>query len=230
MANWGPFKRKANDVPAAGKVNFGDFRRLSPFSPHFGFDRGGPVDRYYVEKFLNKNGRDIKGKVLEIKSNGYTKKFGSQVTTSDVLDNDANNSNATVIADLTKADQIPANMYDCVILTQVLQYIYDCRAAIQTIHRILKPGGVLLMTVPSISQVADQKEGAVWYWTFHEAAIKKILGEFFPENSIGVDAKGNVLVAAAFLYGMGGDELTPEEYEFRDPDYQFMLTARAVKK
>ena len=224
------FKKKADVIPAVGKVRFGDLRRLTPISQHYGYDRGGPVDRYYIEKFLENCRGDIKGRVLEIKGNGYTKKFGgAKVAVSDVLDNDKQNPNANIIADLTKADQIAPNMYDCVIITQVLQYIFDYRAVIQTVHRILKPGGVFLLTVPGITQTADQKEGAVWYWTFYEASVKKVLGEFFPAISINVDIHGNVLVATAFLYGMTVDELTVEEYDYNDPNYQLILTARAVK-
>jgi len=222
--------RKPGSIPPVGKICFGDFRRLTPFSEHYGFDRGGPVDRYYIEKFLDKYRGDIKGKVLEIKGNDYTKRFGgSKVAVSDILDNDAQNPKATIIADLTKTGGLASDTYDCVIVTQVLQYIYDYRAAIQTIHRALKPGGVLLMTLPGITQTADQREGAVWYWSFFEASIKKILGEFFLLNSIAVEVKGNALVAAAFLYGMGAKELTSEEYDFNDPNYQVVLTVRAVK-
>ncbi|HEY9363111.1 MAG TPA: glycosyltransferase, partial [Chitinophagaceae bacterium] len=44
-----------NLIPPPGKVNKGDFNRTSPFSKEFGYERGGPIDRYYIEKFLAQN-------------------------------------------------------------------------------------------------------------------------------------------------------------------------------
>jgi len=225
------FWSKKNQIPAPGRLKFGSFRRLSPFCRHYGYERGGPVDRYYIENFLGEHARDIKRKVLEIKSNDYTTKFGgTKVTTSDILDINAQNPRATIIADLTNAENIPANSYDCVILTQVLQFIYDAKAAIQTIHRILKPGGVLLMTVPGITQIAYEKLGPTWYWSFSEASVQRMLGEYFSPDAVTVRKHGNVLTAAGFLYGIGAKELTKEEYEHNDPDYQVIITARAVKE
>ena len=216
--------------PPPGTVQFGSFRRLQPLSREFGFDRGGPIDRYYIEKHLNYYKKDIQGRVLEIKSNDYTRKFGGdRVTTSDVLDIDPKNTRATIIADLTKAENMPSNTYDCMVFTQVLQFIYDYQAAIRTIHRILKPGGVLLMTVPGITQIAYQQLGKTWFWSFSEASVKKLLGDIFGDGSVKVEKNGNVMVASGFLYGMGAGELTKEELEHNDPDYQVIITARAVK-
>src|SRR5689334_3710614 len=38
--------------PSVGEVRLGDLRRLTPISRNWGFDRGQPVDRYYIENFL----------------------------------------------------------------------------------------------------------------------------------------------------------------------------------
>ena len=44
----------------------GIFRRTSPLSDVWGFDRGTPVDRYYIECFLEGQRRDITGRILEV--------------------------------------------------------------------------------------------------------------------------------------------------------------------
>lgn len=135
-------------------VRFGDFRRLVPFSREFGFDRGTPVDRFYIEWFLSCCEADIRGRVLEIGDNSYTKRFGgNRVTHSDVLHVQEGNPQATFIGDLTSAEHIPSDVFDCIILMQTLHLIYDMKAAMRTLYRILKPGGVLLATVPGISQL-----------------------------------------------------------------------------
>src|SRR5262249_56282201 len=87
--------------------------------------------------------------------NRYTHKFGGDhVTRSDVLHVVEGNPNATIVADLTRADHIPADLFDCIICSQTLQMIYDVRAALRHLYRILKPGGAFLATSHRISPIA----------------------------------------------------------------------------
>src|SRR5262249_31544196 len=129
--------------------------RLQPIRPAFGVGHGQCIDRYYIETFLNQYATDIQGHVLEIAENTYTHRFGGQrVCHSDVLHVTPGHPRATITADLTCADHIQSETFDCIILTQTLQFIYDVRAVLCTLYRILKPGGVLLATFPGISQIA----------------------------------------------------------------------------
>ena len=217
----------ANYEPPVGRVDFGDFSRLKPIGDDWGFKRGGPVDRYYIESFLQANSGDIKGHALEIKDDNYLKRFGGkQVDRWDILDIDANNPLATIIADLAKAEHVPSNTYDCIVLTQTLQLIYDLGSAIEHIHRILKPGGALLITVPGISHFPYQTPRC---WSFTETSVRILLEERFSKENIKIKTHGNVLVAASFLYGIGSGELKKEVYDHNDPNYQFIITAKAVK-
>jgi SAM-dependent methyltransferase len=209
---------------------FGSLRRVTPLSREFGFDRGQPIDRYYIENFLTRQTSDIRGRVLEIKDNTYTRKYGaSHVIISDVLDVVEENPQATIVADLTSADNIPSDCFDCIIFTQTLQLIYDVRAAIQTLHRILKPGGILLATFPGISQISYEQCGDSWCWAFTRLSIQRLFEEFFPATSVRVEAYGNVLAAIGFLHGLAAEELSQEELAYRDPDYEVLITLRAVK-
>ncbi len=211
--------------PEVGRVRMGDLRRLAPIDRDFGYGRGQPVDRYYIERFLAHHAHDIRAHVLEIKSDAYTRRFGGeQVARSDVLDIDADNPQATIVADLAAADQVPSNAFDCVILTQTLHLIYDARAALATLHCTLKPGGVLLMTVPGITKV---QQG--WYWSFTEASARRLLEEAFPGARVAVQAHGNVLAAQAFLQGLAVEDLRLNELDHDDPEYPVVITARVVK-
>ena len=135
--------------PPVGHVRFGGLRRLTPISRHYGYDRGRPIDRYYIRTFLARRSGDIRARVLEIGDDSYTRQFGSlRVTHSDVLHVSRDNPKATIVGDLASADHIESDAFDCVILTQTLHLIYDVRAALVTLHRILRPGGVLLATFP----------------------------------------------------------------------------------
>ena len=223
-----------DDVPPPGLVRFGSLRRVEPISRDWGEDRGGPVDRYYIEGFLKANGADIHGRVLEIAEDVYTRWFGGdKVTQIDILAYDeSENPNATFIADLTSADHIPSNTFDCVIVTQTLQLVYDVRAAIRTIHRILKPGGIALVTAPGISQVnrhGTQPWGDYWCWNFTALCLRRLFREHFPADAVTVQSHGNVLVATAFLFGLGRGELTRAEMDHHDPDYEVLIAVRAQK-
>lgn len=151
-------RRPGWHVPEVGLVKFGDLRRLEPISREYGYDRGRPIDRYYIERFLEREASCVHGRVLEIGERTYTETFGRGVTHSDVLHISAECTEATFVDDLTEGKTLPSEAFDCVILTQTLHLIFDMQAALRTIARILKPGGVLLATVPGITQISDPGE------------------------------------------------------------------------
>ena len=226
----GKIERDKDIIPPPGKVNMGDLARTTPFSEQFGYDRGGPVDRYYIENFLQEKAPIIRGRVLEIGDNEYTLHFGaSAVTQSDILHVDEKNEKATFTGDLSNAPQLPSDSFDCIILTQTLHLIYNYKEAIKTCYRILKPGGTLLLTVPGISHIDKGEWKEIWLWSFTDNSIKIILSEVFNREKITVNTFGNVLVAAAFLYGLGQPEITKEQMDATDPHYQVIITASAVK-
>lgn len=218
--------------PPVGRVRFGSLRRLRPISPDWGMDRGRPIDRYYIEHFLAENAGDVRGCVLEIGDNTYTLAFGgAELTRSEVLHVAEDRPQVTIIGDLTNADHVASDTFDCIILTQTLQAIYDVRAAVATVHRILKPGGVVLATVPGISKVSRyDMDRWGYYWSFTTASAGRLFREFFPASNVQVDAHGNVLASIAFLHGLAIKELKQQELDNVDPDYQLLITVRAVKE
>lgn len=217
-------------VPDLGKIKMGDLNRISPFDTEFGYNRGGPVDRYYIENFLERFADRIKGRVLEVGDNEYTLRFGgSKVTQSDILHIDENNPKATFLGDLSNIPHLPTDSFDCIILTQTLQFIYSYNEALETCRRVLKPGGTLLITVPGISQIDQGEWGKYWLWSFTENSIKRLLSEIFPAEYSYVESFGNVLAATAFLYGIGLPEIKKEQMDYNDPQYQLIITAVVVK-
>lgn len=213
--------RRYDYCPPVGWVRFGDLRRTKPISREYGYDRGRPIDRYYVEGFLTRHACDVRGRVLEIGEASYTRRFGGdRVTVSDVLHVDADNPAATIVGDLTDADHIASGTFDCFVLTQTLQLIYNVPAALRTAYRILKPGGVLLATVPGISQISNDEWGATWYWAFTSLSARVLFEDTFPKENIQVTAHGNVLTATAFLQGLAMEELREHELDQSDREYQ----------
>jgi SAM-dependent methyltransferase len=202
-------------------------------SRRFGWDRGGlPVDRYYIERFLEQNAGDIAGHVLEVRDDAYTRKFGgSSVTRVDVLHPTTDNEKATIVADLTSAEHVPSDTFDCIVLTQVLPFILDVQAAVRTLHRILRPGGVVLATMPGISQVVRYDMDR-WgdYWRFTSLSARRLFECGFPGGEVRVEAHGNVLAATAFLQGLSSRDLRADELDYTDPDYEVLIAVRAVKQ
>jgi SAM-dependent methyltransferase len=217
--------------PPVGRVRFGDLRRLKPISSDYGSSRGLEIDRYYIEKFLAEHATDVHGRVLEIKHDTYTRRYGQdRVTKSDVLHPVEGNPDATIVADLTKADHLPSDYYDAIIFTQTLQVIYDIHTVIATLYRILKPGGVLLATVSGMAQISpDDFDQWGEYWRFTSLSAGLLFEEAFSVRNVTVHPYGNVLAAISFLEGLACEDLKRSELDARDRRYEVLIAIRAVK-
>jgi SAM-dependent methyltransferase len=206
----------------------GALRRLAPISDVWGFDRGTPVDRFYIERFLDRHSSDIRGRVLEVQSSVYAKQYGRAVERFDVLDLDPLNRQATIVADLTEP-RVPSDSFDCFILTQTLHLIYDVRAALFHAHRMLAPGGVLLASVPALSRISRGAGVEGDFWRFTTASFRRLVEEVFPPQNVSVASYGSALTAIAFLAGLAQEELRRDELEAQDDFFPVLVAARAVK-
>jgi len=206
-------------------------RRTQPFTGDFGNSRGLEIDRYYIEKFISEHTADIHGHVLEIKHNTYTIKYGGdRVTKSDVLHKVEGNPDATIVADLSNANHLPSNTYDAIIFTQTLQFIYDIQSTVATLHRLLKPGGILLATVSGMAQIS-REDFEQWgeYWRFTSLSVRLLFEDVFPKENVKVRSYGNVLAAISFLEGLATEDLKKKELDATDPNYELIISVRAVK-
>jgi SAM-dependent methyltransferase len=213
-----------------GAVRLGDLDDVVPISDQFGYDRGVPIDRYYIEDFLRRHASDIRGRTLEVGDDAYCRRFGgSQVTHQDVLHVHAGNPAATIVGDLSQAGTLPDETFDCLVLTQTLHLIYDMRAAVQAMQRSLKPGGVLLLTVPGITRVDRDEWGGQWYWSLTAAAATRLFGDAFGAAHVQVESHGNVYAATTFLQGLALSEVNTTKLEASDPCFPVIVAVRACK-
>ena len=214
------------------RVDLGDLRRPEPVSRLFGAERGLPIDRYFIERFLSEHAALIRGRVLEVADRSYTMSFGGdRVTTSDVLHATVENPNATIVGDLESGTGIPLGAFDAVILTQVLMCTFDLPAVVRTIHGMLAPGGSALITVPSISAIS-RYDADRWgdYWRFTEQSAARLFERDFGVANVHVQSFGNALVAHAFLAGMATEELREHELAVHDRDYPIVVAVVATKR
>lgn len=214
-------------VPRSALTHVWPLRSLAPLSREFGYDRGLPIDRYYIENFLAAHAHLMAGRVLEVGDDSYTRRFGGErVTRSDVLNIDPSIPGTTLVADLADAVHLPSETFDCLVVTQTLHLVYDLVAAAETLHRILRPGGTLLLTVPGISPVSTDRWADTWYWALTPHAARRLFTEAFG-GEVEVTTHGNVLAAVGFLEGLAAAELRGPELDAVDPQFPLLVTVRA---
>jgi hypothetical protein len=208
-----------------------NLRSRHPVSSVFGLERGTPVDRYYIEEFLKRNSHYIKGNVLEIADSTYSRKFGGENPSNyEILHYTGENAKATIVGDLANPQDLPSNRIDCFICTQTFQFIYDFKKAITGAHQLLKNDGVLMATVAGISQISRYDMDR-WgdYWRFTSLSALRAFQEVFGEGKVEVESYGNVLSSIAFLEGISAEELSKEELDYKDDDYQMLICIIAKK-
>lgn len=230
----GKIKRKFNSLKKRvmlQPVFWGNLRSITPFSSIFGYDRGPQsVARYYIDNFMATCSEDICGTVLEIGDDTYSNRLGHDIQQIDVLHVEPGNPKATIVTDLCTDTTIPDNRYDCIVMPQTLQFIYDYRSALKRTYEILKPGGVVLITLSGISQISKyDMERWGEYWRFTSLSAIRLFNEFFPLENIQVKSYGNLLSAVALLEGLASRELKKKELDFHDSNYEVTITVRAIK-
>ncbi|MFQ5528720.1 MAG: methyltransferase domain-containing protein [Gemmatimonadota bacterium] len=213
-----------------GDIDAGDLRRMKPISSNWGFDRGLPIDRAYIQRFLRAHESDVQGAVLEIGEDKYTRQFGGdRVTMSEVLA-PSPGPGVTLIGDLSRPDDFGTAQFDCVLLIQTLPFIFDTGAVVRSVHQLLRPGGVVLATTPGITRIApERKRDYGHYWSFTRASAALVFGQVFGSTHVETTTFGNVLSAVAFLQGHATEDLTPDELSFTDPYFEVTIGIRAIR-
>ncbi len=217
--------------PQPGFVDFGSFGRTTPVSSRFGLDRGRPLDRFYIEEFVSAHAALVRGRVLEFGDDAYTRRFGgSAVAKSDVIHPAAGHPGATIAGDLVSGLGIPDGAFDCIVCTQVLQFVFDLPSAVRSLHRALAPGGVLLGTVPVVS-MASPTDAAEFgeFWRITSQGMRRLLEADFEPASIDVRAFGNVLSAVGFLHGLAAEEIPKDCLQRSDPTHEVLVAFVARK-
>lgn len=216
--------------PRVGRIRFGDFGRTLPVSSDYGYDRGTPIDRVYIESFLTEHAHSIRGRTLEVVSDEYTIRFGANRTTRrDIVDSRPENSRATIIGDLSNLGSEWNDTFDTIVLTQTLHLIYDLKTAVSTLYRLLRRGGTVLVTVPGLTPVDRHKEYDTWYWSLTEVSARRLFSDVFGSDSTHVAVYGNVCSAVCFLQGLAAEELKPEMLNSRDRHFPVTIGICAIK-
>ena len=199
--------------------------KIEPFSWRWGLDRGLPVHRYYLERFLAEHSADIRGAVLEFQDPQYSPRFaGGPIDQLDILHIDASNPLATLVGDLTQTNDLPSDRFDCIVCTHVLHVIPEAGRAVGELERMLRPGGVLLVVVPAVSMVGEAE-----FWRYTQEGLAYLLTRSFSDAHVQVRGYGNSLTAAAEIRGLVASEFEPWELDQHDPRFPVQVCGRAMK-
>lgn len=217
MLRMSPLVRKA-----VMRLRFGDLKRTEPLS-EWGFERGLPVDRWYIHRYLESQSQAVGGHALEVQEDVYSSRFGAHHV--DIVDIDPANTRANIIGDLCTSDTLERNRYDVIILTQTLQLLTDPAAALSGSLSALRPGGSLLLTAPTTSRLAATEDR--WRWT--PRGMRTLLDSLVPPSAhVEVMGMGNMLSSRAFLFGMAAEELGTSVLAMSDHRYPLLVGAHVT--
>lgn len=200
---------------------------LSPLSDCYGYDRGTPADRPYIDTFLAARQAVVRGDCAEVKDSAYLARYGAhQLASITVIDIDPGNAAATLRADLAAPGSLPIDAFDVIILTQVLQLLTDPAAALDNCARALRPGGTLLLTVPCLGRISPSGAGSdLWRWT--PAGLSALLSRW--PGPVEVTAHGNAVTCVAAILGAAREDLPDGTDLTDDPRFPLIACAVAVK-
>jgi SAM-dependent methyltransferase len=206
------------------RSNWAQPKRFQPFCPNWGNSRGGPIDRYYIDRFIKTELRQKKGVFLECGGDRY-RKFVTTANISryEVVDIDRNLPSLTIHRDLQSLRGIKSCSFDVIVCTQVLQYVENPERAIKELWRVLRPSGCLLVSTPFVEKdckkLADR-------WRFTQQGMLSLLRLF---KTCEVTVGGNIFVAACYWMGLGMDDINIEDLERADDTFYQVVLAKATK-
>jgi SAM-dependent methyltransferase len=206
-------------------VRWGNVLRRRPFSEQWGTERGTPIDRVFIEAFLAEHRRDVRGRVLEVKEVRYATTFGTGVTSSHVVDIDPKNAAASIVADLAVPSSLPAQRFDCAIITQTLQFVSDLDAALRNIYDALAPGGVALITMPAVSRL-EVTLASEERWRVLPRGLEALIARSCPGSTGEVRGYGGLPTCLGFLLSLGAEELDRSDLDHHDEHFPLLVAAR----
>ncbi len=211
-------------VRGLGLPRWGNLRRAKPFSECWGFDRGSPVDRYYLHRFLERHSHAIRGTVLEVQDSIYTQRFGRDVVNAHTIDiNPAHR--PTFRCDLARSDGvIPSDGYDCFLLPNTLCFLQDLEESLRHALRVVRPGGYLLASGSTLVPFAPDARDGEDRWHLSAVGWQAVAKAAWPSCEPEIESHGNCIAAVAAMLGLAQEELSAEELDVNDPRYPVLVT------
>lgn len=201
-----------------------------------GHERGQPVIREYWNRFMDAHRGDLRGRAVEIGSTLTLRRYGGPAMTSAEAMDVAPRDGVAIVADLSRADALPAEQFDTIVAPFTMHMIYDVEAALHHAVRLLAPGGVLLVNFTCVDYYypagVDMGTGRPlfvfwWFTPIHVENLLRSAGLAPSDFTLQID--GNLFARVAHQVNLPAEELTRAELEHCDPGYPLLISARVVK-
>lgn len=210
--------------PTVNSIDWGDLKRIAPFCQTFGFLRGKPIDRYYLDKFINEIKQEICGDILEIGATENAREsYDLNSDSSYRVMNVCVWKGVDIVGDAHDTNNVEAESFDTILLFNVLEHCYAPWLVLENIHKWLKPGGKCFVSVPSAVRIHHIPQD---YWRPLPDAFNWMLRNF---SQWQVFTYGNAMTVVASYYGVSAEELTTEELDSYHSDYP-VITCVSAKK
>ncbi|WP_169221635.1 methyltransferase domain-containing protein [Brasilonema sp. UFV-L1] len=210
--------------PAVNTLDWGDLKRRFPICHKFGFTRGTPVDRYYLDKFISEIRHQVVGSVLEIggvllNKEIYQLSVATEYQTLDLVSRPG----VTVVGDAHDSTIIMPESLDTVLVFNVLEHCHNPWVVVQNIYSWLRVGGKCFCMVPSAQKLHSLPKD---YWRPLPDGMKQLFQDFSESN---LHIYGNPLTVLASFMGVAAEELSPQDLDDFHPDYPVATCIAALK-
>ena len=210
--------------PKPGTVRFGDFGRLWPFSHRFGFDRGAPVDRYYLQQFVRSIRPVVRGRCLEIGGslkNNWLYRF--DVDEFRTLELEQSRVADDLVGDAADRGVLDPESWDSILAFHVLEHCPNPFAVASNMCAWLRPNGHACIVVPCAQRVHNYPGD---YWRFMPDGLRVLFRDF---SEVNVSTYGNPLTVVSNYLALSHTELLAEDMDAVHPDYPVLACVVARK-
>jgi SAM-dependent methyltransferase len=207
-----------------GEIDLGDLRRLAPFDPMFGFTRGTPIDRYYLERFIEHIRPEVRGAVLEIggkRANRET--YGFDAATEYRAMDIKRSPDVDLVGDVHDRGLIPPGTLDAIVIFNVLEHCARPWVVAENLRGWLRVGGKVFAMVPSVQRVHRQPRD---YWRPYPDGMEALFADF---ARCQLFVYGNPLTALAAIMGIAVQELSTDELDRVNTGYPVATCVIAEK-
>ncbi len=211
-------------VPPPGTLDWGDLRRREPLCQVFGLGRGTPIDRHYLERFVESSRPLISGDVVDVGGDPADRvRFRLDGLSSFRVLDVADRAGVDVVADVHDAAALPEGSVDTVLLFNVLEHVRDPRTVAANVHRWLRPGGRCLVMVPNAQRLHHAAED---HWRFSATGLALVFDCF---ASTEPRSYGSLTTVLASFTGAAAEELTAAELAEHQADHPVATCLVATK-
>jgi SAM-dependent methyltransferase len=210
--------------PPCGAVDWGSLRRLHPICKRFGFSRGTPIDRYYLDKFVAQIRNRVVGATVEIGGARQNRELYRLTNVSEYTAIDAEaHDYVDVVGDAHDSSLLAPDSADSILAFNVLEHCADPWLVARNMHRWLRTGGCAFCMVPNAQRVHNFPRD---YWRPLPDGVNWLFRDF---GSRELSQYGNPTSVIASQLGIAAEELTQAELDAQHPDYPVATCIVATK-